>query len=175
MLAVNLLICTALFAAGPESEVVVELKNCTDAQAGVLFGVKGSGCLIYDVRKNEAKTEIELCGGLMVGVALKVGGGVALNHHKIVCIKLVNVFDGDDAKKAKEFLESDKKDSKAVRELMKQRTIEELRKQGVDEQTLKKIKEIQFEPFKDATKRTQEIRKTLDECKPPEKDIPKVS
>ena len=170
----SLLVAVALNSAPPQTEVTVELKNCTDAQAEALFGVKGSGCLIYDVKKNEAKTEFEFCGGMMVGVALKIGGGVALEHHKIACVKITTTLNPSDAEAAKKVLGSDTADSKAIRELMKNEFIKELRKQGVDEKVLMKIKSIEFEPFKDSTKSTIEIRKVIDQC-PPSKEIPNVS
>ena len=158
----------------PETEVAVELKNCTQAQAEALFGVKGGGCLIYDVTKKEAKTEIELCGGLMVGVAVKIGGGAELEHEKIACIKITTVFSSDNAGEVKQFLESKKPESKVVRQIMKDSMIRELRKQGVDESTLKKIRSIEFGEFKDATKREVQIRKILEKC-PPASDFPRVS
>jgi len=174
MESLTLAVLTLVLAAPPETEVTVELKNCTQVQAEALFGAKGSGCLIYDVKKKEAKTEIELCGGLMVGVALKIGGGAAFQHEKIVCVKMTTVLNPSDAKTAKEFLGSDKSDSKAVRELLKNKLIEELKKQGLDNNSLKKIKSIQFEEFKDATNRSKELRKTIDQCTPA-KEFKKIS
>src|SRR4051794_18724133 len=95
------LLAPAQARAQPKTEVEVVLKNCNKIEASAIFGASASGCLIYDVRKKEALTTIEVCGGLMLKAALKevvVGG--EFGHEKLGCVTIRTVLNPSDAKAA---------------------------------------------------------------------------
>jgi hypothetical protein len=163
----------ALAASAPRTEVELTLRNCNKFEVSAIFGANVQGCLIYDVRKREAVTTLEICGGLMIKLALKeVVLGGELGHEKIGCVTVKTVLNPSDTSEALRLLTSSKPESESLRRLvlgrvrsaLKQRSDAELREMGLTRDQIDKLETLRFETPNDATGRSEAIKKSIERC-----------
>lgn len=156
-----------------KTEVEFTLRNCNKVEASAILGVNATGCLIYDVRKREASTTIEVCGGLMLKLALKeVLLGGEFGHEKIGCVTIKTVLTPSETKEAVNFLKSPSAKGEEIRRLtldqvkglLRRANESDLKALGITRDQVEGLNRLRFESPKDATPRRDQIRKSLDAC-----------
>jgi hypothetical protein len=159
--------------AQPKTEVEFVLKNCNKLEASVIFGASASGCLVYDLRKKEAFTTVEVCGGLMLKVALKevvVGG--EFGHEKLGCITIKTVLNPSESKTALALLKAKSPQAEEIRRMtldqvkgMLRRANEpDLKALGIRRDQVDGLDKLRFESPRGATGRGEVIRKAIEKC-----------
>jgi hypothetical protein len=148
----------------PKTEWTVEIKACSTASVSAILGGNVEGCVIYDTAADTVKSEFTICGGVVVGIALKVGAGVDVSSQKLACAKANVAIPLDSADKIKQFLKSDAADSKEAREILKAKLLEQLKASGVPQDKLDEVKRVEFGPFHDGTGREQDIKDNFNSC-----------
>ncbi len=159
--------------AQPETEVELTLRNCNKIEASAILGVNATGCLTYDLKKQEATTTIEVCGGLMLKVALKevvIGG--ELGHEKIGRVTIKTVLNPGDSKAALDLLKSTSPQGDELRRLTLGRVKgmltrakdADLKELGISRDQVDGLGKLRFESPKDRTDRRDQIRKLIDRC-----------
>jgi hypothetical protein len=146
------------------TEWTMEIKACSAATLSAILGGEAEGCVIYDKASDAVSAEFQICGGVIVGVALKVGGGVDVSNKKVTCAKAKVSVPLDTQDKIKHFLTSDESDSQQARELFKEVLLEKLKASGVPQSELDNVQDIEFGPFIDGAGRESEIKQNFQQC-----------
>jgi hypothetical protein len=165
---------------GPSTEVEVTLRNCTKLEASAILGANATGCVVYDVRKKQAITTVEVCGGLMLKLALKeVLVGAEVGHEKLACVTIRTTLNPSDAGTAIEALSSDSRRSELLRkqvlEQVKAALVrlgdKELEALGLTRQDVRSLEKVRFEHPTDETKRSRELRREIEKCPASSRDL----
>jgi hypothetical protein len=161
--------------AQPRTVVELTLRNCSKIEASAILGANASGCLIYDLRKKQASTTIEVCGGLMLKLALKevvIGG--EFGHEKIGCVTIKTVLNPSDAQSARKLLTSPagpgveirRRTLGEVKSILKRADDKDLKDLGITRDQIEGLDRLRFESPRDETDRRDQIRKSIDQCTP---------
>ena len=135
-----------------DTEVTAVIRKCNVVKAGAIFGGSGSGCIIYDLKKSSARTEISLCGGIVLLASGGLGVGVSLSNETLLCIDIktdLKDVQNDDIEKAlKGNTEAAQEINKAITKSVKSKLLKysdkQLKSFGIDRKKLEGSKNVEF-------------------------------
>lgn len=153
-----------------ETKTSVTFKKCYKAELSAIFGGETDACLVFDLHELQGSFEFNLCGGFYIDEKLKVfgiGGGIGTDAK--ICVNVKTTVKAKSAKEIMKKLEDKGGEGEIYRgKLLDQLKTElkrlpdsTLREMKIDRKQIDQINSLELKSLKDAGKRTDQIKKGL--------------